>query len=189
MNAATTDLVKGYFDYNATTPVHPEVAEAMAVALAEGFGNPSSMHAAGRRVRAMLDTARNELAVLVGCEPTQIVFTSGATEANNYIMRGFAGSHPQSTIAVATIDHASVLETANALEREGRSVVRLDVNCDAQPDFDRIRELAAAGPTLFTTSLANGETGLLVQSNPAVQPGELQKWLPWIWIIPILKNT
>jgi cysteine desulfurase len=83
------DLAKGYFDYNATTPVHPEVAEAMAEALAEGFGNPSSMHAAGRRVRAMLDSARGHLAALLGCEATEIVFTSGATEANNYIMRGF----------------------------------------------------------------------------------------------------
>ena len=151
----------------------------MAVALAEGFGNPSSMHAAGRRVRAMLDTARNELATLVGCEPTQIVFTSGATEANNYIMRGFAALHPQSTIALASIDHASVLETANALEREGRSVVRLDVNRDAQPDFDRIRELAAAGPTLFTTSLANGETGHVAATKlwrEAVGPDSFLHW-------------
>jgi cysteine desulfurase len=159
VNDDKTELTKGYFDYNATTPVHPEVAEAMAEALAEGFGNPSSMHAAGRRVRAMLDSARADLATLLGCESTEIVFTSGATEANNYIMRGFGAAHPRSTVAVSAIDHHSVLETANALEREGRNVVRLDVDENALPDFDEVRALATAAPALFTTSLANGETG------------------------------
>ena len=179
MSLDPKDLAKGYFDYNATTPVHPEVAEAMAEALAEGFGNPSSMHAAGRRVRAMLDSARGHLAALLGCEATEIVFTSGATEANNYIMRGFGAAYPDSTVVVSSIDHHSVIETANALEREGRSVVRLDVDADALPDFEAVRALAAAGRTLFTTSLANGETGHIAPAarwRDAVGPDSFLHW-------------
>lgn len=179
MSGSQTDLTKGYFDYNATTPVHPEVAEAMAVALADGFGNPSSMHAAGRRVRAMLDSARSDLASLLGCEPNEIVFTSGATEANNYIMRGFGAAHPRSSVVVSAIDHHSVLETANALEREGRNVVRLGVDEDALPDLEEVRALAADGPTLFTTSLANGETGHIAPAalwREVVGPDSFLHW-------------
>ena len=88
------NLVNGYFDYNATAPARPEVVDAIASALRETAGNPSSMHVGGRRARALIDQARDRSAALVGVHPNEVYFTSGATESNNLAMRGFARLHP-----------------------------------------------------------------------------------------------
>lgn len=77
-----------YLDYNATTPILPQVVEAMLPYLREHFGNPSSVHVFGRRTRSAVDRAREEVAALIGCEPDEIVFTSGGTEASNLAIRG-----------------------------------------------------------------------------------------------------
>src|SRR5688572_10924313 len=77
-----------YFDYNATTPLAPEVALAMRAFMDEGYGNPSSLHWAGQRARAAIERARCQLAALLGCEPTELIFTSGGTESNNTALTG-----------------------------------------------------------------------------------------------------
>jgi cysteine desulfurase len=148
-----------YFDYNATAPARPEVVAAVAAAMGEGIGNPSSMHGAGRRARALLDEARTRLAALVGTDPRNVTFTSGATEANNLALRGFAATHPGGAIVITTIDHHSVVATADALAAGGYHVERLAVDERARPDFARIRELTESRPCIVATSWANGESG------------------------------
>jgi cysteine desulfurase len=151
--------MRGYFDYNATTPTRPEVIEAMSEAMSEPLGNPSSMHAHGRRARHYLDQARDKLALLLGAKPRQIIFTSGATESNNLAMRGFVGAVADTTIITTNIEHVSVLATARALAEQGSKHVVLPVNAQAQPDFDELRRHTEEGPSLVATAWANGETG------------------------------
>jgi cysteine desulfurase len=148
-----------YFDYNATAPARPEVVTAVAEAMGEGIGNPSSMHGAGRRARALLDEARTRLAALVGADARQVTFTSGATEANNLALRGFAARHPGGAVVTTAIDHVSILATADALAADGYAVERLAVDEAARPDFARIREITETRPCIVATSWANGESG------------------------------
>lgn len=148
-----------YFDYNASAPTREEVIDAMTEVLRGPAGNPSSMHGAGRAARGLLDQARQSLASLVGADPSRVVFTSGATEANNYALRGFLHAHPEGTAVVTTIDHHSLLATVDALEAAGSRVVRLSVDGQARPDLERIRELCESGPCIVSTAWANGETG------------------------------
>ena len=148
-----------YFDYNATHPAREEVIHAVAQAMAADVGNPSSMHAAGRRARLLLDDARAQVATLVGADSRSVVFTSGATEANNLALRGFAGAQPRGTIVTTEIDHVSILAPAEALAREGYRMEILPVGRNAKPDTDHIRRLTEAGPCLIATSWANGESG------------------------------
>ena len=165
-----------YFDYNATNPTRPEVVEAVVRALAADVGNPSSMHAAGRRARALLDEARARVATLVGADPRFVVFTSGATEANNLAVRGFAAVHPQGTVITTAIDHVSILAPVESLAREGYRVEVLGVGVGARPDMSHIRELSERGPCLVATSWANGESGHVADVEAlvgAVAPGSL----------------
>ena len=106
-----------YLDYNATTPIASEVAEAMRPYLGEIFGNPSSAHPYGRQIRAGVERARAQLAALLGCQPPEIMFTSGGTEANNTVIKGVAeasgggGGH----IVISAVEHPAVLEPCNWL--------------------------------------------------------------------------
>jgi len=151
--------MRGYFDYNATTPTRPEVIEAMSEAMAEPLGNPSSMHAHGRRARHYIDQARERLALLLGAKPRQIVFTSGATEANNLAMRGFVANAPGATIVTTNIEHVSVLATARSLAATGAGHKILTVDEQARMDYDELRRATEAGTCLIATAWANGETG------------------------------
>jgi cysteine desulfurase len=117
------DLI--YLDYNATTPVVPEVVEAMLPYLHEHWGNPSSSHAFGRRAHAAVDAARQQVAELIGCAADEIVFTSGGTEANNLALRGVTGAVAQRRqVATSTIEHPSVAAPCAWLERHGWCVCR-----------------------------------------------------------------
>lgn len=151
--------MRGYFDYNATTPTRPEVIEAMSEAMSEPLGNPSSMHAHGRRARHYIDQARDRLALLLGAKPRQIVFTSGATESNNLAMRGFVARKRDATIVTTNIEHVSVLATADALAAAGAGRKTLRVDSQARPDYDELRRTTEAGICLVATAWANGETG------------------------------
>lgn len=148
-----------YFDYNASAPTRDEVIEAMTEVMRGPAGNPSSMHQAGRAARGLLDRARQSLANLVGADPRRVVFTSGATEANNYALRGFLAAHPEGSAVITTIDHHSLLATVDSLEAAGASVVRLPVDGRARPALERIRELCEAGRCIVSTAWANGESG------------------------------
>jgi cysteine sulfinate desulfinase/cysteine desulfurase-like protein len=109
-----------YFDHNATTPVAPAVAEAMIVALTEDYGNASSVHHFGQQAKARLDDARSQVAALIGAEPSEVVFTSGGTEADNLALRGAAEAlEPTGRrhLIATTIEHEAVLVTLRALAR------------------------------------------------------------------------
>jgi cysteine desulfurase len=139
-----------YLDYNATTPVRPAVAAAMAEALA-AVGNPSSVHGFGRAARARLETAREQVAALVGSRPAQVVFTSGGTEANNLALTGTG----RARVLVSAIEHDSVLKATAAepvpVERSG--VVDLAA-------LERML-VAKAEPALMSIMAANNETGVI----------------------------
>jgi len=151
---------RAYLDWNAGAPLRPEARAAMLAAL-DAVGNPSSPHTEGRRVRAVVEDAREEVAALVGARPAEVVFTSGATEANNAVMGG-----RWRTILLAGIEHDSVLAPARNLARGGHTrLVDLAVNAggriEAADVADRAREVAGDGPALLSLQLANNETGVV----------------------------
>lgn len=118
-----------YLDYNASTPIDPEVAEAMRPPLVESFGNPSSNHWASRNAKDKLETARAAVAALLGCEADEIVFTGGGSEANNLALTGlfYARGDRSAHIVTSQIEHPSVLEPCRFLERLGARVTYLPV--------------------------------------------------------------
>ena len=148
-----------YFDYNATAPAREAVIDAMTAVMRGAFGNPSSMHAAGREARAAIDEARARVARLLGVTAREVVFTSGATESNNLALRGMVEDGSDTILVTSTIEHASILATCDVLADRGREVVRLEVDGDAQPDLERLRSVSSKSRCLLALGWANGETG------------------------------
>ncbi|HXG27849.1 MAG TPA: cysteine desulfurase family protein, partial [Nevskiales bacterium] len=158
-----------YFDHNATAPLDPRVLEAMLPYLADAaYGNPSSVHRYGRAARQALDTARAQVAALVGAEASQLTFTSGGTEANNLALKGYAARHPGRRMLVSAIEHACIVEPAQALARQGVSVEWIPVDARGQVDLAALETLLARGNVgLVAVMYANNETGV-VQDIPAL---------------------
>ena len=159
-------MVRIYLDYNATAPVPMEVADAVASALRDCPGNASSIHAFGQRAKAVLDEARAAVAALIGGEPSEIVFTSGGTEADNLAVRGVAealadGAKP--AIITTAIEHEAVLNTVKAMGRRGWPVSLLPVGASGVVGVDALaRALDASGghpPALVSVMLVNNELG------------------------------
>ncbi len=151
-----------YLDNNATTPLLPEVLQAMMPLLTEHFGNPSSAHGWGRRVRVLVDEARRNVATLIGARPSTVLFTSGGTEADNLALRGVAALRPGTHIVTTAIEHHAVLEGAKALEHEG--LVRLSVvpvGADGVVSAEAIVDALEPDTGLVSVMLANNETGAL----------------------------
>lgn len=151
-----------YLDNNATTPVLPAVWEAMRPYLTEVYGNPASAHTVGRRARRALEDARERTAALLGAHPDEVVFTSGATEANNLALFGLAGTPPGHLIT-SPIEHPSVAEPVRRLEQSGFAVDRLPVSAAGIVEADSLSRLLQPETRLVSVMLANHETG-------AVQP-------------------
>jgi cysteine desulfurase len=148
-----------YLDHNASTPLRPEVCEAMLDVLGPP-ANPSSAHREGARARTLLETARAEVAALINAAPAEVVFTSGATEANNLALRGVLGAAPSGAGLVTTaIEHASVLETARALAVEGVPLAVVGVDRDGQVDLAALDAACRPPARLASVGLANGEVG------------------------------
>ncbi len=146
-----------YVDHAATTPIRPEVLEAMLPHLRGDFGNPSSNHRWGRRARAALDGARATLASAIGAAPREIVFTRGGTEANNLALAGRAAvAGPGASIVVSRIEHKAVLETA---ERLPGPVVRIPVREGSGLDLDELRRAVTQKPAVVSIMWVNNETG------------------------------
>lgn len=161
MSAART-----YLDWNATAPLRAEARAAMLRAL-DVVGNPSSPHAEGRRARAMVEDAREQVAALVGTKPAEVVFTSGGTEANNAALAA-----DWETIFVAGIEHDSVLAPVRA---SGARVVMLPVDAQGMVRLGALAELLAQAPpgrALLSLQLANNETGVL---QPLAEAGAIAK--------------
>ena len=142
-----------YLDHNAGAPLRPEVRVAMLDVLGPP-ANPSSAHREGARARSAVEASRAEVAAVIGAAPSEIVFTSGATEANNLALRGTAGG-----IVTAAIEHASVLETARALAAAGRRLTVVGVDEEGHVDTDEIAAALDATTGLVSVGLANGEVG------------------------------
>jgi cysteine desulfurase len=145
-----------YLDHNAGAPLRPEVREAMLPFL-DAPGNASSAHREGARARSAIEAARNEVARLIGAAPAEIVFTSGATEANNLALRGArpAGG----SLVVSAIEHASVLETARALATAGVPVAEIGVDAGGRIAAVAVEAACGPDPALVSVGLANGEVG------------------------------
>ena len=148
-----------YLDNNATTPVLPEVLEAMRPYFAEHFGNASSIHHHGQETRAAVERARESVAALFGCRPSEVVFTSGGTEGDNLAISGLtrAGDH----VISSTIEHHAVLNSCKHLEAMGCEVTYVPVDSRGLLDPDDVRRGLRPNTRLITIMMANNETGVL----------------------------
>ena len=153
-----------YFDHNATTPVAPEVADAMDTALRTTFGNPSSVHRHGQQAKTAIDEARAAVARLVGAEPTEIVFTSGGSEADNLAIRGaavaLAGAGRRHLVASA-IEHEAVLQTLKALSKQGWTTTLVGVDASGVVTPERVAEAITDETALVSVMHANNEIGTI----------------------------
>jgi cysteine desulfurase len=152
-----------YLDYNATTPVDREVLDAMLPYFSGSFGNASSIHSTGQRGRAAVDAARESVATLLGAKPSEIVFTCGGTEADNLALFGTVAPRvqPRKHMVTTAIEHHAVLNSAQALERQGVDVTYVPVGRDGVVDPDEIREAIRPETVLISVMLANNETGTI----------------------------
>ncbi|PTG55883.1 cysteine desulfurase NifS [Staphylococcus chromogenes] len=154
-----------YADYAATTPVKPEVVEAMTNIYQTHYGNPSSIHTQGRDARRFLDEARHTVAQCLNANPNEIIFTSGATESNNTAIKGMAyanfskGKH----LITIKIEHHSVLHVFEFLESQGFEVTYLNVNEEGLVDLDALKEAMRPDTTLVSIMLVNNEVGTVQQ--------------------------
>lgn len=148
-----------YLDNNATTPVLPEVFEAMKPFYLEGFGNASSIHHYGQNARAAVERARGAVAALLNARPAEIVFTSGGTEADNAAIFGLVarGDH----VITSTIEHSAVLKTCKRLEETGCEVTYVGVSGRGEVDPEEVRKALRPNTRLISIMMANNETGVL----------------------------
>ncbi len=150
-----------YLDYNATTPVHPAVLDAMLPWFSERFGNASSRHEYGRAARKAIDEARQRVAASVGAHPTEVVFTSGGSESNNLFIKGAAACFKPGGIAVSAVEHPCVREPALVLGRQGWQVRQIAVDQDGCVSKDDYAAALKNKPLLLSVMLANNETGAI----------------------------
>ena len=152
-----------YLDYNATTPVAPEVADAMEPFLRTHFGNPSSAHAYGRQAREAVDQARKHVAALIGADESEIVFTGCATEANNLAIFGIAKAlrTKRRHIITSAIEHPAVMQPCLQLQDEGWDVTIVPVDGDGRVDRDNLSRAVRNDTALVTIMHANNEVGTL----------------------------
>ncbi len=156
-------MKKIYLDYNATTPLHEEVIEAMKPYLGDYFGNPSSSHWFGAQTRKAVENARKQVAALINCNPDEIIFTSGGTESNNYAIKGFAfankskGNH----IITSSIEHPAVTEVCKYLEEQGFDITYLSVDETGLVNIKEVEESITPQTILITIMHANNEVGTI----------------------------
>ena len=151
-----------YLDHNATTPVAPEVVEAMLPYLREHFGNPSSAHVYGQRAHRAVDHAREQVAALLGCHPDEVLFTSGGTEANNLAIRGVAAARPdRRRVVTSVVEHPATEQPCRHLEDQGYQVIRVTVDSWGRVDPDEVLASVDGGTALVTIMHANNEVGTL----------------------------
>lgn len=152
-----------YLDHNATTPLDPAVLEAMLPYLRDEFGNASSVHSPGQRARAAVDAARESVAALIGAKPSEIVFTSGGTEADNLAILGAirASNAPNKHIITTLIEHHAVLQTCQALEKEGVAVTYVAPNASGVISPISISRAIRPDTLLISVMHANNELGTI----------------------------
>ena len=156
-------LRKVYLDHASNTPLLPEVKEAMAPFLNGEFGNPSTLHAMGRRASRALEEAREKVALLIGARSDEIIFTSCGTESNNQALKGLAAANEKKGrhLIVSKIEHPSVLYAARRLERQGFRVTQVGVDRTGLVDPEEVRRTIEPDTILISIMLANGELGTI----------------------------
>ncbi len=152
-----------YLDFNASTPIAPEVANAMRGVLAEPFGNPSSEHWAGERAKRAIEKARAQVAALLECRPNEIVFTSGGSESNNHALKGlfFAKETTKAHFITTQVEHPSVINPCRFLERLGATATYLPVDGFGRVDPDDVRRAITPETILISVMHANNEVGTI----------------------------
>ena len=152
-----------YLDFNASTPVAPEVAAVMKSLLEEPYGNPSSGHWAGTPAKEAVEKARLQVAQLVGCKANEIVFTSGGSEANNHALKGvfFASKKADAHIITTQVEHPAIINPCRFLERLGATVTYLRVDGFGRVDPDDVRRALRPGTILISVMHANNEVGTI----------------------------
>jgi len=158
-------MERAYFDHAATTPLEPRVLEAMLPALQHGWGNPSGIYREAQYARALLDQARDDIAAVLDCSPSEVVLTSGGTESDNLAIRGaaLARQHVGRHLITQATEHHAILHTMEQLEREGFELTILSVDNDGFVDADEAAAAVRDDTTLISIMAANNEIG-------AVQP-------------------
>lgn len=152
-----------YLDYNATTPIAKEVADAMAPFLYGNFGNPSSMHLLGAQTKLAVENARAQVAGLLNCDPSEVIFTSGGTESNNYALRGVAEAYRSrgNHIITSAIEHPAIIEVCHYLETQGYRVTYLPVDQYGLVDPADLRSVLTPQTILVSIMHANNEVGTI----------------------------
>ncbi|WP_410501584.1 cysteine desulfurase family protein [Exiguobacterium acetylicum] len=152
-----------YFDHSATTPMRPEVLAAMTPYLLEQYGNPSSVHAAGRSARAAIDQARRQIAQELNAKPTELIFTSGGTESDNYAIFGAAEAAREKGRHLITtrFEHHAVLRAFEELEKQGYDVTYLDVPSSGVVSLTALQEAVREDTTLVSIMFGNNEVGTI----------------------------
>jgi cysteine desulfurase len=152
-----------YLDHNATTPAHPDVLEAMLPYFSEKFGNASSIHASGREAKAALEDARVKVAELLGAKSSEIYFTSGGTESDNFAIKGtaFANRSKGKHVITSPIEHHAVIRSCEFLQKEGFDVTYLPVDSNGLVDPDDLHRAIRPDTTLISIMYANNETGII----------------------------
>jgi cysteine desulfurase len=168
MELVSDSMRRVYFDNSATTPVLPEVFEAMRPYFGECFGNASSIHHHGQETRSAVERARESVATLLACRTSEVVFTSGGTEADNLAIFGVvdAGDH----VITSTVEHHAVLNACRRLESDGCDVTYVPVDGWGQVDPDDVRRALRPSTKLITIMMANNETGVL---QPVAEIGKV----------------
>jgi cysteine desulfurase len=165
-----------YLDYNATTPVEPEVLDAMLPYFSAEFGNASSIHTFGQKARAAVETARDQVAALIGARPQEIFFTSGGTESDNHAIFGIASSSTASDsrphVITSLIEHEAVLNACQALEKQRVDVTYLSVDQDGLIDLEDLQRAVRLETVLITIMHANNELGTV---QPIEEIGRIAK--------------
>ena len=150
-----------YFDHNATTPVDPRVRDAMLPYLGEAYGNPSSLHRRGRLARHAVEAAREQVAALVNAPPSEVIFTSGGTEANNQAINWVRVLGRSRRVAVSAVEHASVLGVAEQLGETGCEILKIPVDGNGRVSEEALEAALDRQPDLVSIMMANNETGVV----------------------------
>lgn len=158
-----------YLDHNASSPLDQRVLEAMLPYLGKFFGNPSSLHRQGRIARSAIDTARQQVAALVSAQPSQIIFTSGGTEANNLAIKGLAAGFSNPVFAIGATEHPSISAPAQRLADKGWLRHSLEVDFSGSIRADSLQAVAQHKPDFVSVMLANNETGVIQNLAPLVE--------------------
>jgi cysteine desulfurase len=152
-----------YLDFNASTPIAPEAVSAMRPFLTKHYGNPSSLHWAGAPAKDAVEKARGQVAGLLGCDPTEVVFTSGGSESNNHAIQGifFANRDRGNHVVTTAVEHPAVIQPCRFLEKLGADVTVLPVDRAGMADTDDVRKAITPKTILITVMHANNEVGTI----------------------------